>query len=72
MTYAAGKNRDSDAKVVCFFSSEKKALLRATTAMRNPKLRYKDQLSKAELNLKLSGPAAYEPCAQVSSGSARW
>jgi len=28
LAYAAGENRDSDAKVFCFFSSEKKALLR--------------------------------------------
>jgi hypothetical protein len=27
MAYAAGENRDSDTKVFCFFSSEKKALL---------------------------------------------
>jgi len=27
MAYAAGENRDSDVKVFCFFSSEKKAFL---------------------------------------------
>jgi hypothetical protein len=27
MAHAAGKNRDSDIKVFCFFSSEKKTLL---------------------------------------------
>jgi len=48
LAYAAGMARDSDAKVFCFFSSEKKALLRrdhmagmrkrATTAMLNLKV----------------------------------
>jgi hypothetical protein len=34
LAYAAGENRDSDIKVFCFFSSEKKAFLQITPARR--------------------------------------